>query len=108
MATLTEILSEAVRVNYKGKGYTLQLDTNEDPKKKGIKVQFIPDGFETMTDDQKNEIAIELETKLEPGLEKAGLRLERDREIKDPRAIAFFIYLEYIERIVVNALKAAQ
>jgi hypothetical protein len=108
MATLTSILSEDTKVNFKGKTFLLKLDANEDPKKKGIKVQFVPVGFDVMSDDQKDDLAISLESKLEPGLKKAGLRVERDRELKDPRVIGFFIYIEYIERIVLNALKAAQ
>ena len=43
----------------------------------------------------QNDIAIELEERLERGLAEFELRVERDRNLKDKSIIGFFIYIEY-------------
>jgi hypothetical protein len=107
MTKLSAILSEATTVNFKGHSFTLRLDTNEDPKKKGVKIQFVPSTFQMLSQQEKDDLAIELEQKLEPGLAKVGLKVERDRELRDPNIIGFFIYIEYLDRIVRKALQGA-
>jgi len=107
MAKISSLLLEATTVNFKGHSFSLLLDTNEDPKKKGVKIQFVPNTFDALSQQEKDDLAIELEQKLEPGLAKAGLKVERDRELRDPNIIGFFIYIEYLDRIVRKALQGA-
>ena len=97
-------LSEATKIGFNGHKFLLKLDTNEDPNKKGIKVQFIPLEFGKISTTEQNDIAIELETRLEQGLLEYGLRVERDRNLKDKTIIGFFIYIEYFDKIVRQAL----
>ena len=82
----------------------MKVDTNEDPQKKGVKVQFIPTEFGSISATEQNDIAIELEERLEQGLSEYDLRVERDRNLKDKTIIGFFIYIEYFDRIIRKAL----
>mgnify|MGYP003116904277 CR=1 FL=1 len=77
---------------------------NEDPNKKGVKVQFIPTSFGQLTTTEQNDIAIELQKRLESGLESYELNVERDRNLKDKTVIGFFIYIEYFDKLIRKAL----
>lgn len=107
--TLTEsikkIISEAVKINFARHKFLLKVDVNEDPQKKGIKVQFLPTTFGQITSTEQNDIAIELQDRLERGLAKYSLRMERDRNLKDKTIIGFFIYIEYFDRLIRSVLK---
>ena len=89
------ILKEAVKINFKGHQFVLKVDVNEDPQKKGIKVQFLPTSFGNLTRTEQDDIAIALNDKLSVGLKSYGLDVERDRNLKDKTIIGFFIYIEY-------------
>ena len=99
-----ELLSEAAKIKFAGHTFMLKVDTNEDPQKKGVKVQFLPTEFGNITTTEQNDIAIELETRLEKGLGEFDMRVERDRNLKDKTIIGFFIYIEYFDRIIRKAL----
>lgn len=101
-----EVITEATKVHFGKYDFILKVDTNEDPQKKGVKVQFIPTQFGQMNMTTQNDVAIELESRLEKGLEQFGLRVERDRGLKDKTVIGFFIYLEYFDRLVRKALQS--
>tara|TARA_B110000285_G_scaffold42150_1_gene46558 strand:- start:14260 stop:14646 length:387 start_codon:yes stop_codon:yes gene_type:complete len=98
------VLTEAAKINFAGHTFMLKVDTNEDPQKKGVKVQFLPTEFGKITSTEQNDIAIELETRLEKGLGEFDMRVERDRNLKDKTIIGFFIYIEYFDRIIRKAL----
>jgi len=107
MKRLKEIITmvtEAAKINFAGHSFLLKVDTNEDPQKKGVKVQFIPTEFGSLTSTQQNDIAIELEERLEQGLGEYELKVERDRNLKDKTVIGFFIYIEYFDKIIRKAL----
>ena len=99
-----KVLNEAAKINFAGHSFILKVDTNEDPQKKGVKVQFLPTEFGSITATEQNDIAIELEERLEQGLSEYDLRVERDRNLKDKTIIGFFIYIEYFDRIIRKAL----
>ena len=101
---LVSQLTEAAKVNFAGHSFLLKVDTNEDPQKKGVKVQFIPTEFDSLSPTERNDIAIELEGRLESGLAEYDLRVERDRNLKDKTIIGFFIYIEYFDKIIRKAL----
>ena len=100
-----EVLNEATKVKFGKYNFLLKVDCNEDPQKKGIKIQFIPTEVGQINSATQNDIAIELESRLERGLAEYGLRVERDRQIKDKTTIAYFIYIEYFDRLVRKALE---
>ena len=97
-------VTEAAKINFAGHSFVLKVDTNEDPQKKGVKVQFIPTEFGAMSATEQNDIAIELEERLEQGLSEYDHRVERDRNLKDKTIIGFFIYIEYFDKIIRKAL----
>lgn len=99
-----KLLSEAAKINFAGHSFVLKVDTNEDPQKKGVKVQFLPTEFGSITPTEQNDIAIELEKRLSSGLEPFDMKVERDRNLKDKTIIGFFIYIEYFDRIIRKAL----
>ena len=99
-----QTLSEAAKIKFAGHSFILKVDTNEDPQKKGVKVQFLPTKFGTITSTEQNDIAIELEKRLSKGLEQFDMKVERDRNLKDKTIIGFFIYIEYFDRIIRKAL----
>lgn len=101
---LISMVTEAAKINFAGHSFLLKVDTNEDPQKKGVKVQFIPTEFGSLSPTQQNDIAIELEERLEQGLAEFELRVERDRNLKDKTIIGFFIYIEYFDKIIRKAL----
>ena len=105
---IISVLNEAVKVNFRNHQFILKVDVNEDPTKKGIKVQFIPTTFGSMTPTEQDDIAIDLGQKLEAGLKEYGLGIERDRNLKDKTIVGFFIYIEYISRLVRKALSDKQ
>ena len=99
-----DVISEAAKINFAGHSFLLRVDTNEDPQKKGVKVQFVPTEFGSLSATEQNDIAIELEGRLERGLAEYDLRVERDRNLKDKSIIGFFIYIEYFDKIIRKAL----
>jgi|TARA_R110000822_G_scaffold28608_1_gene84936 hypothetical protein len=103
---IEETLNEAAKVNFAGHSFLLKIDTNEDPQKKGVKVQFIPTEFGSLTPTEQNDIAIELEGRLEQGLNQYELRVERDRNLKDKSILGFFIYIEYFDKLIRKALRS--
>ena len=99
-----EVITEAAKINFAGHSFMLKVDTNEDPQKKGVKVQFIPTEFGALSPTEQNDIAIELEGRMEQGLAEYDLRVERDRNLKDKTIIGFFIYIEYFDKLIRKAL----
>lgn len=97
-------LSEAAKIKFAGHSFILKVDTNEDPQKKGVKVQFLPTKFGSITPTEQDDIAIELEKRLSAGLEPFDMKVERDRNLKDKTIVGFFIYIEYFDRIIRKAL----
>ena len=104
LETIKEVITESAKIKFAGHQFMLKVDVNEDPNKKGIKIQFIPTTFGQMSSTQQNDIAIELEQRLEDGLNEYGMKVERDRNLKDKTIIGFFVYIEYLDKIVRKAL----
>mgnify|MGYP001036363745 CR=1 FL=1 len=104
LENLVNQITEAAKINFAGHKFLLKVDTNEDPQKKGVKVQFIPTEFGSISPTEQNDIAIELEKRLESGLAQYELRVERDRNLKDKTVIGFFVYIEYFDKIIRKAL----
>ena len=102
---IKQVLSEVTTINFQGQKFVLKVDVNEDPNKKGVKVQFLPTSFGNISPTEQNDIAISLGEKLDAGLRQFGMAVERDRELKNKSVIGFFIYLEYLDKIVRNILK---
>ena len=103
LETIKQVIAESAKVKFAGHQFMLKVDVNEDPNKKGLKIQFIPTTFGQISQTEQNDIAIELETRLEAGLEEYGMRVARDRNLKDKTIIGFFVYIESTEFISTTA-----
>lgn len=108
LAEVKQVIQEAVKVNYNNHSFLLKVDVNEDPNKKGIKVQFLPTTFKNLSPTEQNDVAISLGDKLDAGLKKFGMAVERDRQLKNKSIIGFFIYIEYFDKIVRSILKGQE
>lgn len=104
LETVKKVIAEAAKIKFAGHQFMLKVDVNEDPQKKGLKIQFIPTTFGQLSPTQQNDIAIELEQRLEKGLDQYEMKVERDRNLKDKTIIGFFVYIEYFDKIVRKAL----
>ena len=104
LETVKQIIAESAKIKFAGHQFMLKVDVNEDPQKKGLKIQFIPTTFGQLSSTEQNDIAIELEQRLENGLSSYEMRVERDRNLKDKSIIGFFIYIEYFDKIIRKAL----
>lgn len=104
LETIRGVIAETAKIKFAGHQFMLKVDVNEDPQKKGLKIQFIPTTFGKLTGTEQNDIAIELEKRLEAGLDSYEMRVERDRNLKDKTIIGFFVYIEYFDKIVRKAL----
>ena len=104
LEAVKKVIGEAAKIKFAGHQFMLKVDVNEDPNKKGLKIQFIPTTFGQLSSTEQNDIAIELAKRLEEGLEQYEMRVERDRNLKDKTIIGFFVYIEYFDKIVRKAL----
>lgn len=100
-----EVITESTKVNFGKYKFLLKVDTNEDPQKMGVRISFIPTEFGQINSTTLNDVAIELESRLEKGLADYGLRVERDRAVRDKSVIRFIIHIEYFSRLVRKALE---
>ena len=104
LEAVKKVISEAAKIKFAGHQFMLKVDVNEDPQKKGLKIQFIPTTFGQISPTEQNDIAIELEKRLETGLDQYEMRVERDRNLKDKTIIGFFVYIEYFDKLVRKSL----
>jgi len=104
LEAVKQVISESAKIKFAGHQFMLKVDVNEDPQKKGLKIQFIPTTFGQLSTTEQNDIAIELEKRLESGLDQYDMRVERDRNLKDKTIIGFFVYIEYFDKLVRKAL----
>ena len=61
LEAVKKVIGEAAKIKFAGHQFMLKVDVNEDPNKKGLKIQFIPTTFGQLSSTEQNDIAIELE-----------------------------------------------
>ena len=89
-----------------GKKYKLRFDVNENPTKKGVKMQFIIDQeFEDPRDKQMlaNEISIALQKKLGA----AGVMVDYDDRNPYKNVIGFIVPLNSVAMLIIKSMKGA-
>ena len=90
-----KLISEAARIKFAGHTFVLKVDTNEDPQKKGVKVQILPTQFGSITTTdfikELSNLGHELDRKFvrfntikEIGSYEAEIRLHRNVKISIP------------------------
>lgn len=89
-----------------GKKYKLRFDVNENPTKKGVKMQFIIDQeFEDPRDKQMlaNEISVALQKKLGA----AGVMVDYDDRNPYKNVIGFIVPLNSVAMLIIKSMKGA-
>lgn len=89
-----------------GKKYKLRFDVNENPTKKGVKMQFIIDQeFEDPRDKQMlaNEISVALQKKLGS----AGVMVDYDDRNPYKNVIGFIVPLNSVAMLIIKSMKGA-
>ena len=88
------------------KKYKLRFDVNENPTKKGVKMQFIIDQeFEDPRDKQMlaNEISVALQKKLGA----AGVMVDYDDRNPYKNVIGFIVPLNSVAMLIIKSMKGA-
>lgn len=89
-----------------GKKYKLRFDVNDNPTKKGVKMQFIIDQeFEDPRDKQMlaNEISVALQKKLGT----AGVMVDYDDRNPYKNVIGFIVPLNSVAMLIIKSMKGA-
>ena len=87
-----------------GKKYKLRFDVNDNPTKKGVKMQFVIDQeFEDPRDKQMlaNEISVALQKKLGA----AGVMVDYDDRNPYKNVIGFIVPLNSVAMLIIKAMK---
>ena len=80
----------------------LRIDVNNNPTKKGIKVQFVMP--ETIEGDMKASVTQKLQTKLNSGLSQYGLTINQDTDVPYANVIGFLIPIADIKLFIKKAI----
>lgn len=89
-----------------GKKYKLRFDVNDNPTKKGVKMQFVVDQeFEDPRDKQMlaNEISVALQKKLGA----AGVMVDYDDRNPYKNVIGFIVPLNSVAMLIIKSMKGA-
>lgn len=89
--------------------FNIDVKVSKNQTKKGIKIQLKPSPTTTMDSDEKTQIIIAVQEKLNNSLEPLGLQVNQDSDIRqvtdDPNVLGFYIPLDQIKQMIVKALK---
>lgn len=79
----------------------LIVDVNNNPTKKGVKIQF---AVNTSSEAEKNELTVKLKNKLNSGLAKYDLTVDTDTDVPYNNVIGFTIYISQFKVLIKNIL----
>jgi len=107
--TLNEYLSEA-ELSTGDNEFSIKVDVNKNPTKKGIKIQLIPKGDTVLIDpDEKIDVNEKVQSAMNAKLAKYGLQVNIDPDIKqatdNPNVLGYYIPLSQIKNLIVKALE---
>lgn len=80
----------------------LRVDVNNNPTKKGIKVQFVMP--QTIEGDAKAEMTQKLQAKLNQGLAQYGLTVSQDTDVPYANVIGFLIPIADVKLMIKKAI----
>ena len=101
---MAQAINPLFNISVAGKKYKLQFDVNDNPTKKGVKLQFILDQeFQDPRDKQAlaNEISIALQKRLGA----AGIMVDYDDRNPYKNVIGFIVPLNSVAKMIVQAMK---
>ena len=98
-----EILKEATEVSAGGNKFNLRTGVNKNPTKLGIKIQFEPkSGF--LHPDTKDRLEVALQEKLNEGLRKYKIQVNKDPDVPRDEVIGFWIPLAQLKALVIESI----
>ena len=101
---MAQAVNPIYSITVEGKKYRLQFDVNENPTKKGVKMQFILDQeFEDPRD--KQELANKISVALQKRFGDAGIMVDYDDRNPFRNVIGFIVPISSIANMLVKILK---
>ena len=107
--TLDGLLQEA-ELKTGDNDFTIKVDVNKNPTKKGIKIQLLPKGNTVLVDpDEKIDVNEKVQSAMNAKLRKYDLQVNIDPDIKqatdNPNVLGYYIPLSQIKNLILKALK---
>mgnify|MGYP003672308737 FL=1 len=100
---IKEELKEATTVDAGGSKFNLRTGVNKNPTKLGIKIQFEPKGG-MLAPDTKDRLEVALQEKLNEGLSKYKIQVNKDPDVPRDEVIGFWIPLSQIKALIIEGL----
>jgi len=101
---MAETVNPLFDISVAGKKYKLRFDVNDNPTKKGVKMQFIIDQeFEDPRD--KQALASEISVALQKKLGAAGVMVDYDDRNPYKNVIGFIVPLNSVAKLIIRAMK---
>ena len=106
--TLNQYMNEA-ELKTGDNDFTIKVDVNKNPTKKGIKIQLIPKGDTILVDpDEKIDVNEKIQSAMNAKLAKHGLQVNIDPDMRQTglgeNALGYYIPLSQIKNLIVKAL----
>ena len=103
---MAQAANPIVNISVAGKKYRLQFDVNDNPTKKGVKLQFILD--QEMEDPRdKQKLASEISVALQKKLGDSGVMVDYDDRNPYLNVIGFIVPLNSVAKLIIGAMKSA-
>ena len=98
-----ELLKEGTEISAGGNKFNLRTGVNKNPTKLGIKIQFEPKaGF--LQPDTKDKLEVALQEKLNDGLRKYKIQVNKDPDVPKDEVIGFWIPLPQLKALVIESI----
>mgnify|MGYP001284054098 CR=1 FL=1 len=109
LETVSELVKEA-ELSTGDNNFTIKVDVNRNPTKKGIKIQLIPKGDTVLVDpDEKIDVNEKVQSAMNNALDKYGLQVNIDPDIKqatdNPNVLGYYIPITQFKNLITKALK---
>ncbi len=90
--------------------FTIKVDVNRNPTKKGIKIQLIPKGDTVLVDpDEKIDVNEKIQQAMNQKLAKYDIQVNIDPDIKqatdNPNVLGYYIPINQFKNLITKALK---
>ncbi len=101
---MAQAISPLFDISVAGKKYKLRFDVNDNPTKKGVKMQFVVDQeFEDPRD--KQALATEISVALQKKLGASGVMVDYDDRNPYRNVIGFIVPLNSVAKLIIQAMK---
>ena len=110
--TLNEYITEA-ELSTGDNTFTIKVDVNKNPTKKGIKIQLIPKGETILNDpDEKISVSEKVQSAMNKALGQYGLQVSVDSDIAqatdNPNVLGYYIPISQFKNLITKALRGKE